>query len=288
MKLRSSIILAAAIAQASAALCQNSDLTVPKSIEAAAAFSIGCPEGCNGTLYIVGPGQAIKRDVQSAQAIWFPSGTLHNAGHYMVVLSSQTSNRVSSLDVLPAAKPSELTFIAKPSRLPVALRDGITGTAYVFDRYRNLITRPTEIDFTLAGPSVSPQSHIVRTQEGAAWTQMDSTSHEGKAIFTAKTADVSSVRVVGQVPGDPCSLRFSARASGDKVELLTDPVRDCSGNTVSDGTIVTFTQLYNGFKSSVDVPLKNDIGTVTLPAHRGAIISVASGVVLGNQIRWTQ
>jgi hypothetical protein len=65
-------------------------------------------------------------------------------------------------------------------------------------------------------------------------------------------------------------------------------VHDCSGNAVPDGTIVTFTELYNDAKSSVDVPIKKGIAKVEMPANKGAIISVASGVVLGNQIRWQQ
>jgi hypothetical protein len=63
-------------------------------------------------------------------------------------------------------------------------------------------------------------------------------------------------------------------------------VRDCSGNAVPDGTIVTFTETYGDAQSTVDVPLKRGVAKVVLPAHRGATISVASGVVLGNQVRW--
>jgi len=37
----------------------------------------------------------------------------------------------------------------------------------------------------------------------------------------------------------------------------------------------------------VDVPLKRGVAEVEMPAHNGAMITVASGVVLGNQIRWT-
>jgi len=30
------------------------------------------------------------------------------------------------------------------------------------------------------------------------------------------------------------------------------------------------------------------VASIEMPSHRGATISVASGVVLGNQIRWEQ
>jgi hypothetical protein len=34
------------------------------------------------------------------------------------------------------------------------------------------------------------------------------------------------------------------------------------------------------------VPLKRGVAQVDMPAHDGAMLSAASGVVLGNQIRW--
>jgi hypothetical protein len=117
---------------------------------------------------------------------------------------------------------------------------------------------------------------------------MDSSPREGKDQFVARVGNVSSTRVVSQVPGDPCTLKMNAKPAGAKVQLKTDSVRDCSGNAVPDGTIVTFTESYNDTRSTVDVPLKRGVASIEMPAHRGATISVASGVVLGNQIRWEQ
>jgi hypothetical protein len=79
---------------------------------------------------------------------------------------------------------------------------------------------------------------------------------------------------------------MNAKPSGQKIALETEPVRDCSGNAVPDGTIVTFTETYGGGQSTVDVPLKRGVAKVEMPAHPGANISVASGVVLGNQLHW--
>jgi hypothetical protein len=269
-------------------LAQNGGLKVPQQIEAGSAFSIQSSGDGKGTLYIVGPGQVIKRDVQLGETIWFPAGSLYNAGHYIVVAASAASSQTGSLDVEPAKKAADLTFIAKPARLPVALRGGITGTAYVFDSYQNLVTTPLPVSFELSSKSSQAQTRTVETSYGAAWTQMDSTPHEAKDQFVARVGDISSQRVVGQVPGDPCSLKMNATTSGNKVQLQTDPVRDCNGNAVPDGTIVTFTQSFNDTKSTVDVPLKQGVAKVEMSAHRGATISVASGVVLGNQIRWAQ
>ena len=130
------------------------------------------------------------------------------------------------------------------------------------------------------------QKQQVTTRAGAAWTEMDSTSQQGSSKFVAQAGDVSSTSIIRQVPGDPCDLKMSAQPSGQQLDLQTAPVRDCSGNAVPDGTIVTFTETYPGGQSTVDVPLKRDIAEVKMPAHDGATFTVASGVVLGNQIRW--
>jgi hypothetical protein len=282
------ILLASLSFGIASALAQSGDLTLPKSIEAGSAFSIQSGGSGKGTLYIVGPGQLIKQDVQLGGSIEIPSGSLYNAGHYSVWLASDASTQTGSIDVVPAQKPSDLTFIAKPSRLPVALHNAITGSAYVFDTYGNLITKPMQISFQLTNQGSAPQTRTMETHDGAAWTQMDSATREGKAQFVARVGDVSSTRIVGQVPGDPCTIKMNAKPAGNKIQLVTDPVRDCSGNPISDGTIVTFTETYGDAKSTVDVPLKKGIASVDMPAHRGATISVASGVVLGNQIRWAQ
>lgn len=285
MKVGFSIVLAC-LTPGIACVAQRVNLTVPKIVEAGAAFSIQCGGNGRGTLYIVGPVQVIKRDVELGKETAFAAGTLYNAGHYSVWLESKESRGTASIDVVPEAKPSNLTFIAKPSRLQVALQGGITGTAYVFDSYGNLITKPLEISFELSDPAAATQRRIVETRNGAAWTEMDSTQHEGKDEFVVRTGDVSNKRVIFQVPSEPCSLRMSATPLGNKIQLMTDPVRDCSGNAVPDGTVVTFTEIDKESKSTVDVPLKKGIATVEMPLHRGAMISVASGVVLGNQIRW--
>jgi hypothetical protein len=276
-------LLGAALAVAPGGFAQGS-LTVPKTVQAGSAFSIESSGSGQATLYIVGLGQVIKRDVQLASAISIPEGTLYNAGRYTVFLSTAPSD-VASLDVR-AAKVSDVSFLARPSRLPVGLRNGITGAVYVFDSYDNLVTAPTGVSFSLASPSGASESRTAQSKDGAAWIAMDSSPKEGAAHFVAKAGDISSTRIIGQVPGDPCSLKMSAKPSGKRIALETEPVRDCSGNAVPDGTIVTFTEMYGGGQSTVDVPLKRGVAKVEMPAYSGANISVASGVVLGNQIRW--
>lgn len=288
MRTRAAILIAVLAAPVAPWLvAQEGSLTLPRTVEAGKAFSIQSTGSGKATLYIIGLGQVLKRDVQLGEAVSFPAGSIYSAGHYITVLARESAAAESgSFDVVPAAQPSELTFLARPSRLPVGLERGITGAAYVFDAYRNLVDTPASVSFELSGPAGATQKRMVETKNGAAWVEMDSTAQQGAAKFVVRVGDVSSARIVGQVPGDPCSLKMSAHPSGQQVLLQTEPVRDCSGNAVPDGTIVTFTESYEGAQSTVDVPLKRGIAEVRMPMRPGARISVASGVVLGNEIRW--
>jgi hypothetical protein len=261
-------------------------LSLPKSIEAGSAFSIQNAGSGEATLYIVGPGQVVKRTVQLGSATYFPAGSVYNAGHYVVILAQTSGTMTGSFDVTPVSTPASLSFLAKPSRLPVSLHGGITGAAYVFDVYHNLIITPIPVSFELSSPTGAVQKQVANTRDGAAWTQMDSTSQQGSSKFVASVGDISSTSIIRQVPGDPCDLKITAQPSGQLLDLQTAPVRDCSGNAVPDGTIVTFTETYPGGQSTVDVPLKRDIAEVKMPTHDGATFTVASGVILGNQIRW--
>jgi hypothetical protein len=238
-----------------------------------------------GTLYIVGLGQVIKREIDLGKTAYFESGALHSAGHYVVFLAGTEPAQANSLDVAPASEAGDLTFLAKPSRLPVSIQGGITGAVYVFDLYSNLVTKPLSVNFQLSNPSGSPEARTVTTSNGVAWTRFDSTAHEGADKFVASIGPVSSSRVIGQVPGDPCGLKMSASPAGRSVRLQTEPVRDCSGNPVPDGTVITFTEAYAGAQSTVDVPIKRGVAEVQMPLHPGAVVTVASGVVMGNQIR---
>ena len=280
------IVATAALVTPLAAHAQEGSLNVPKSITAGSAFSIPTSGNGKATLYIVGPSQVLKHDVQLGEAVSFPAGTLYNAGHYAVVLNGDNVQQSGAMDVTASSQPAAISFLARPSRLPIGLHNGISGTVYVFDAYHNLISTPTPVAFQLAPPGVAMQERTLTAQNGVASTQMDSTEKDGFDKFAAHAGAVSSTRVIEQVPGDPCTLRVSAAPAGKLIELKTDPVRDCSGNAIPEGTIVTFTENYNGRQSTVDVPLKHGMAQVDMPAYRGAKISVASGVVLGNEIHW--
>ena len=276
---------AGALTFAVAQMAFGQGMTLPKTLVAASAVSIPTSGSGKAVLYIVGPGQALRADVNLGEAATFPAGVLYNAGHYVAVLTGG-SNDSGEFDVTPAAQPATLGFLAKPSRIAVGLHGGISGAVYVFDAYHNLITTPMPASLELSLPSGSNQSRSVTTKNGLAWATMDSAPKEGAAKFTAHVGDASSIRIIQQVPGDPCSIAISAHPDGKKVEVETNPVKDCSGNAIPDGTIVTFIETFNNVQTTVDVPLKQGSAKVLMPSYPGSKISAAIGVVAGNEIRW--
>ncbi len=288
MRLKSALLIAGMVLVAiRSANAQGGSLSLPQTVEAGRSFSIQSAESGKSILYIIGPGQVLMVDnIRQGKTISIAAGLLYNAGHYLAILIGDSSTENGSFDVIPTTQPAGLSFLAKPSRLPVGLKNGISGAVYIFDAYHNLITSPETVYFKLSNDSESIQERTSISRVGAAWAVLNSTDKEGIDKFEARVDGISSTRVVEQVPGDPCSIKISAQESGQKLLLKTDPVRDCSGNAVPDGTIITFTEIYGGTQSTIDMPLKRGIAQVEMVAPKGARISVASGVVLGNEIDW--
>ena len=143
--------------------------------------------------------------------------------------------------------------------------------------------QPVKFDLNVNGQNIS---RTETSKDGVAYTKLDSSRKEGPAQFVASSGTASVRRVVQEVASDPCSIRMSAQPSKNGILVQTDPIRDCSGNPVPDGTIVTFTSTDANGKSTVDARIKRGIAQAQLPASNGATISVASGVVVGNEIHW--
>lgn len=261
--------------------------TMPATLTAGEPFTVSTSGTGDALFYLVGPNQTLTRKITLGQDLAFSNGTVIDAGEYLAILSQGSSNESEAVYVAPAATPAHISFLALPSRLPVNLPNAVTGAVYVYDAYHNLITAPKQVSFSLSTPSSAGQSKTVQTREGAAWTAMNSTPKEGAGQFIAKVGDVSSMRIVQQVPGTACNLTITAQQQPNgRLLVKTSPVHDCSGNPVPDGTVVSFTQTYRGGQSIADVPLKNGVAQVEFPARGGATLSAASGVALGNEIRW--
>ncbi len=263
---------------------RGAELQVPERVPAGAGLTIGTSGSGDVTFYLIGPTRVLKRKVRLGESIQVAPEDVQSAGRYTVILNQGSESTSASFWVDPA-QPARVSFLARPSRLPVAITNGISGTLFPFDKFHNLIVRPEQVTFRLAVGDAPPLTRSITTRDGIAWTSMDSSRKAGSAQFTATIGDVTERRVVQQVPSDPCNLRMHVQRSKDNLEVETDPIRDCTGNPVPDGTIVTFTENSPAGRSSVDARIKRGIAKAELPATQGAVLSVASGVVMGNEIR---
>jgi hypothetical protein len=258
------------------------ELHAPAVVEAGQAFSIHVEGAGHATFYLIGPDHVVKRTVNLGSDLQIQPGEVQAAGHYRLILCDQSCTSTSF--EVKAAQPAHLSFFLHPSRVPVSSRDSIEATAFVFDPYFNLVLTPAVVDFRVTPASGAAFSRQAAARNGVTWMRMDSTPREGPVKVTAVLGKVEEARVVQQVAAEACGLHVKAAETGNIAILETDPVRDCSGNALPDGTIVSFTKTDREGRSTVDVPIKKSVAKAQFSMSGPAQISVACGVVLGNEV----
>lgn len=280
---RAALTLAAFIFAAMMVVAQDTPLRVPSNAVAGQPASIGSTGSGSAQFYLSGPSISVKRDVQLGQNIELNGKELQSAGRYVVVLCSEACS--SAAFFVTPARPAALTFLVHPSRAPVGLNDVISGVALPFDPFHNLVLAPATVQFQLAAKGSAATSHAVQTRAGIAWFRSSTGKSAGPLQVSASLSDLIARRVVQQVASDPCNLRIKGQRTGKNIVVETEPVRDCSGNPVPDGTVVTFTAKNGQDVSFVDAPVKQDVARATLIAQGPVVVSVASGVATGNELR---
>jgi len=268
---------------ATAVYAQDADLRAPVQAIAGNAASIGTTGGGAASFYLLGPSTSIKRDISLGNEIPLSAKELQSAGKYIAIVC--TTECLSVGFFVAPAKPVNLTFLVHPSRAPVGQNDVVSGVALPFDEFRNLVLAPVSVDFQMASKAGTPVSHKVNTQGGVAWFRASSGRSAGPLQVTASVNDVSSRRVVQQVASDPCQLRIKGQRTAKGIVVETEPIRDCTGNPVPDGTVVTFTAKDGNETSTVDAPIKQGVARAQITSRGPVVISAASGVVMGNELR---
>lgn len=269
--------LMAAVVLFAAYVAHAANVSAPAHAVAGAGVNLAASGSGTATLFVFGPGTAIKKNVPLGENVQLP---LKHAGRYTAIVNGETV-----MFEVAAGPPDQLAFLARPSRVPSDRKDSIAGTVFLFDKERNLVLAPTPVKFDLTVAGGSPQARTVQSKDGVAWIKLDSGRKAGAAQFVASAGNASVRRVVEETASDPCNLRMHAQPSKDGVVVETDPVRDCAGNPVPDGTIVTFTATSPKGRDTIDARVKKGVAKAELPALQGATVSVASGVVVGNEIR---
>ena len=235
------------------------------------------------TFYLIGPGHVAKRQFHAGDTIQIGSDEIAVAGTYQAITCNGEECATTSFYVSPN-RGAQLVFLVHPSRVPVGKLEAISAVTVVVDRFQNLALQPEGVTFRAIVKETAVSSPPQMTRNGVVWTRLNSGLKDGTVEIDASLGTLSERRVVQQVAAEPCKLSASAEHKGNRVVLQTEPVRDCRGNSVPDGTIVTFTKSDKLGRSTVDAPIKKGVARTEMGFAGPATISVASGVVVGNDI----
>ncbi|HTM36335.1 MAG TPA: hypothetical protein VL156_06280 [Terriglobales bacterium] len=276
----SAILLAIGLAVAAS----GAEIHPPAQVLAGTSITIPSSGSGEGTFYLIGPNVASKKQVQAGTDIEVEPEQLERAGRYVAVLCASDGCASANFFVVPAAA-NKLSLLAHPSRVPVGSPNGISTVAFVFDNFRNFVLKPEPVKFSILPKDGKELSAKRASDNGVAWVRISSAKKEGPIRIGAAIGNANEVRVVQQVAAEACNLRIKASRAKTGFLVETDTVRDCSGNAVPDGTVVSFTKSDAAGKTTVDVPIKRGVAKVEMPIRGNARITVASGVVTGNELQ---
>jgi len=254
----------------------------PAGVTAGRALTLSTSGQGDATLYLVGPASSVKRSVKLGNEVTILPEEVRAAGRYLAIVCSGTCS--STAFYVAPAEVATVAVLAHPSRVPVSQSDAISGVALLFDQFHNLVLAPQTVQFSLETPGSRPLSQVVSTRGGLAWIRIASGRESGRTELTTLVNGISTRRVVQQVASEPCHLRITTQHTPQGILVQTDPVRDCAGNPVPDGTTVSFTRVSENGRSTVDAPVKQGVARAYLGPMGPGVISVASGVTMGNEI----
>jgi hypothetical protein len=271
------IVLLAALAAGAA------EIHVPAQVTAGNSIKISTSGSGEATLYLIGQSVANKRQVQAGSDITVDADQVERAGVYTAILCASDGCTSANFVVNPAT-PNRLSFLVHPSRVPVDSPNRISAVAFVRDNFHNVVLKPEAVKFSVLPKDGKEISTTRESENGVAWVRLSSGKKEGPARLGASIGRAHEVRIVQQVAADACNLRIKGSRAKKNFVFETDPVKDCSGNSVPDGTVVSFTKVDNVGKATVDVPIKRGVARVELAVEGRAKVTVASGVVTGNEL----
>jgi hypothetical protein len=283
MQRASVLCFAVVTALALAASGQSASLQAPTKVSAGSSFTISTTGEGSATFYLIGPSHILKRKVELGKSIEISGDDVTSSGSYRAIACESSNCATTYFQVLPLAA-AKLRFLVHPSRVAVSTPNAINATAFVYDLFGNTVITPAKVEFRISLSNGSSSSRSGQTHRGISWFEMASTPKQGPLQIVASVGEAAEPRVIQQVASDACGLRMTATPSGRYVKLETDPIRDCTGNPLPDGTIVSFSMTDSLGRSTVDTPIKKDRAAAQFELSGPARVSVACGVALGNEL----
>jgi hypothetical protein len=160
--------------------------------------------------------------------------------------SKKIATKTIKILPLPPTEPLE-TYVGSKSIPADGGLHWAMVTSIPADKFQNLSTENTPVKFQFHRPNESREIVEKFTKNGIAYHKIYSQTKVGKTIIGA-----SSLKAIGkekellEVPNSPTSFEISANQkylyadARQFFKLQTDKIKDAFGNTVADGTLVTF------------------------------------------------
>src|SRR4051812_14491583 len=116
------ILLVIAVCWFATDCARAAELQVPANAVAGQPLTINVTG--SGTLYLIGPGQVIRHEFKSG-SVEVKGEELRSAGRWIAVVKGDSNQ--SQVFWVKSGKPENLSFLARPSRVPVARPNVISG-----------------------------------------------------------------------------------------------------------------------------------------------------------------
>ena len=152
---------------------------MPDSASAGEETAISTTGSGKATFYLVGPGVSRKSEVALGEEIHLTAQDVRDCRPLSRGSLLRHLSQRSFLRERREARQSELyrSSLARPCRQ----NDAVSGVAFPFDQYRNLVLTPVSVNFQLTAKDTSLFSRSVRTQNGVAWFRTTSGKSAGRS-----------------------------------------------------------------------------------------------------------
>jgi hypothetical protein len=184
-----------------------------------------------------------------------------------VSASSGDASGTVEVGVMPGP-PASIEVGISPTEIIADGTSTATVTVTVRDQYDNLVADGAEISLATTAGTLTETTLV--TASGTASTTITSTTETQVATITATCEGIEKSGDITFIPGPPASIDVtpaSERIAADSTSttIIEAVVTDANGNTVSDGTSVSFSS--SAGTLSTDTALTTDgVATVTLTA----------------------
>jgi len=164
--------------------------------------------------------------------------------------------------------PSSIELAIDPHDIVADGTSSATVAVTVRDEHGNLVANGTEV--TLSTTAGTLADSTLTTTSGPASTTITSSTVAQDATVTATCEGIEKTAIITFTPGPPATIEATPDAGtlpadGASTTIVSAYVQDAQGNTVADGTIISFATSA-GALSSATAETTNGIASVTLTA----------------------